>query len=47
MLTPWPSEPDAVQLSNEQAIARLGGVRVLRLPRLDLAEPERWGRLAL
>lgn len=32
VLTPWPEKPDAVQRSNRDAIARLGGVEVATLP---------------
>ncbi len=45
VLTPWPDEPSAVESSNREAIARLGGVRVEALPWLDLAEPDGWPAL--
>lgn len=45
VLTPWPSEPEAVELSNRDAIEDLGGVRVDVLPVLDLAEPKTWPAL--
>jgi dethiobiotin synthetase len=44
-LTPWPGDPSAVQLSNRDAIERLGSVRVERLPELDLGAPEAWPTL--
>ena len=47
VLTPWPEEPDRVARSNREAIARLGGVEVDTLPRLDLAEPASWPPLKL
>jgi dethiobiotin synthetase len=45
VLTPWPRRPEEIERSNEEAIGRLGSVRVLRLARVDLAAPERWARL--
>jgi dethiobiotin synthetase len=47
VLTPWPEEPSAVEQSNRETIAALGGVEVLTLPRLDLAKPESWPPLRL
>jgi dethiobiotin synthetase len=47
VLTPWPSEPGRVELSNREAVERLGQVRVEALPRLDLSNPESWPELAL
>jgi dethiobiotin synthetase len=38
VLTPWPSEPSAVQLSNRDTIARLGEVEVCALERVAVAE---------
>jgi dethiobiotin synthetase len=47
VMTPWPSDPGAVEASNRAAIERLGSVRVETLRELDLASPERWPRLPL
>jgi dethiobiotin synthetase len=47
VLTPWPEGPDRVAGSNREAIARLGGVEVETLPRLDLAQPASWPPLEL
>ena len=33
VLTPWPEEPTAMELSNRETIERLGGVQVAALPR--------------
>jgi dethiobiotin synthetase len=46
VLTPWPQEPGAIELSNRETIATLGAVRVEALPSLDLADPESWPRLS-
>ncbi len=45
VLTPWPDEPDPVQRSNRDAIARLGGVEVVGLPlaSTDVADLARAG----
>jgi dethiobiotin synthetase len=42
VLTPWPSEPSAMQLSNLETIRELGSVPVETLPRLDLTDPGSW-----
>ena len=42
VLTPWPDRPGSIEGSNREAIERLGRVRVLTLPRLDLADPGSW-----
>jgi dethiobiotin synthetase len=42
VLTPWPSEPDALARSNRETIAKLGAVEVVTLPHLDLTKPETW-----
>ena len=47
VLTPWPDEPGDVERSNRVAIERLGGVGVLELPWLDLADPASWPALRL
>jgi dethiobiotin synthetase len=46
VLTPWPERPTAVELSNQETIAALGGVEVRTLPRLDLTAPATWPRLS-
>jgi len=45
VLTPWPSQPEDLERSNREAIARLGRVRVEVLPRLDLTAPDSWPAL--
>jgi dethiobiotin synthetase len=47
VLTPWPDEPTAIERSNRETIAKLGGLEVEALPRLDLSSPSSWPRLAL
>jgi dethiobiotin synthetase len=47
VLTPWPAEPADVERSNLTTIARLGGVSVVTLPRLELSEPASWPSLEL
>ena len=47
VLTPWPAEPAEVERSNRTTIARLGGVSVVTLPRLELSEPASWPSLEL
>jgi dethiobiotin synthetase len=47
VLNPWPSERDTMLESNRDTIAALGGVPVLTLPQLDLAEPATWPSLDL
>ncbi len=39
VLTPWPSEPDAVERSNRATLARLAAVEVACLPRVDAMTP--------
>ncbi|HET9162371.1 MAG TPA: dethiobiotin synthase [Solirubrobacterales bacterium] len=46
VLTPWPEEPSPIEESNRETIAALGEVEVEALPRLDLASPTTWPRLA-
>jgi dethiobiotin synthetase len=41
-LTPWPEAPSQMEADNLETIARLGDVRVRRLPELDLAAPGSW-----
>lgn len=47
VLTPWPDRPGEVEESNRATIARLGGVSVSTLPRLELSEPASWPSLEL
>ncbi len=47
VLTPWPDQPVEIERSNREAIERLGQVRVLELPGLDLADPGSWPDLNL
>jgi len=47
VLTPWPQEPGTVELSNREAVARLGGVAVEVLASVDLAAPTTWPALEL
>jgi dethiobiotin synthetase len=47
VLTPWPEQPSEIERSNRETIEALGGVEVLSLPRLDLADPGSWPRLSL
>jgi len=42
VLTPWPERPSAIERSNRETIAALGGVRVETLPELDLGDPGSW-----
>jgi dethiobiotin synthetase len=46
ILTPWPEAPSTIEESNRETIAALGEVKVETLPRLDLAAPSSWPRLA-
>jgi dethiobiotin synthetase len=47
VLTPWPEQPSAVEESNRETIATLGGVEVETLARVDLADPFSWPALHL
>jgi dethiobiotin synthetase len=47
VLTPWPSDPSSLELSNRETIERLGAVPVETLPRLDLSEPGSWPALRI
>lgn len=40
VLTPWPEAPGAIERSNRETIAELGGVPVATLPRVSRATPE-------
>jgi dethiobiotin synthetase len=44
VLTPWPSDPTPVELSNRETISRLGAVEVASLPRLAGPEPHELAR---
>ncbi len=46
VLTPWPDVPSPVEGSNRESIERLGGVRVVTLPKLDLDRPDTWPPLS-
>ena len=39
VLTPWPVDPGAIELSNAETIAELGAVEVATLDRVDRPEP--------
>ena len=45
VLTPWPAEPGPIELSNRESIARLGGIAVETLARLDPGDPASWPEL--
>ena len=45
VLDPWPEDPSAMEESNRETIASLGGAPVRTLPRLDLTAPESWPAL--
>jgi dethiobiotin synthetase len=45
VLTPWPTKPSAIEISNLETIESLGEVQVRTLARLDLAIPETWPKL--
>jgi dethiobiotin synthetase len=47
VLTPWPQGPDGIEGSNRETIGLLGGVPVLTLPQLDLADPQSWPQLRI
>jgi dethiobiotin synthetase len=42
VLTPWPKNPSALEESNRETIASLGGVEVVLLPELDVSDPDTW-----
>jgi dethiobiotin synthetase len=46
VLTPWPEDPTAIELSNRETIAALGDVEVQTLPPLDLSAPATWPALS-
>ncbi|HET8814810.1 MAG TPA: dethiobiotin synthase [Solirubrobacterales bacterium] len=47
VLTPWPSDPSEIELSNRETIASLGDVEVRVLPQIDLREPDSWPQLEI
>ena len=47
VLTPWPPDPTEIERSNSETIASLGGVEVLTLSPLDLADPDSWPALRI
>jgi dethiobiotin synthetase len=47
VLTPWPQEPSAIEISNRETIKALAEVRVETLGRIDLGDPDSWPALAL
>jgi dethiobiotin synthetase len=42
VLTPWPDDPDPIQRSNRRTLESMGGVEVMVLSNLDLADPSSW-----
>ena len=42
VMTPWPSRPSAVEISNRVSVERLGRVAVETLGRIELGEPASW-----
>ena len=46
VLTPWPEDPSAIELSNRETITALGKVEVTTLPQLDLEDPSTWPALS-
>jgi dethiobiotin synthetase len=44
VLTPWPAQPDEIERSNRDTIARLGEVAVAVLPRIPRADPQALAR---
>lgn len=47
VLTPWPENPNEIELSNRATIAALGRVEVHTLPHIDLGAPDTWPELRL
>jgi dethiobiotin synthetase len=43
VLTPWPSDPGAIERSNRETIGRLGNIEVATLAAVERAEPELLG----
>jgi dethiobiotin synthetase len=39
VFTPWPEEPDMIERSNLETVARLGGVEVVTLPHIPSSQP--------
>jgi dethiobiotin synthetase len=46
VFTPWPADPSPIEPSNLVTIRDLGRVRVERLKRIDLEDPDSWPSLA-
>lgn len=42
ILTPWPEEPDHIEISNRETIAAFGAIDVATLPWIDAADPDSW-----
>ena len=40
VVSPWPGEPSAMELSNLETIRQIGAAAVETLPRLDLSSPK-------
>jgi dethiobiotin synthetase len=47
VLNPWPEAPNEIERSNRETLAELAGVRILTLPRIDLADPDSWPALKI
>jgi len=45
VLTPWPSNPSAMERSNLETIEALGSVAIETLPLLNMTEPDSWPAL--
>jgi len=46
-LTPWPASPGTLELSNREAIERLGGVPVTTLELVEIRDPDSWPALRI
>jgi dethiobiotin synthetase len=44
VLTPWPEQPGAIELSNRETIGRLGEIEVATLPLLESPDPQQLAR---
>jgi len=47
VLNPWPEAPTEIERSNRETLAELADVRILTLPRIDLADPDSWPALRI
>ncbi|HEX2265657.1 MAG TPA: dethiobiotin synthase [Solirubrobacterales bacterium] len=45
ILNPWPQDPSKIEHDNRETIGSLAEVKVLTLPRIDLATPDAWPQL--